>query len=105
MSGAFTPGSGPLSRLRERVRDRAGLASRGLSPARAAVLVSFLGLVSLALWRSEIELIKGWTGLSWLNGYPKAAVPICVLVAASVLVAVLAAAPSAAWDAIRSRGV
>ena len=105
MSGAFTPGSGPLSRLRERVRERAGLASRGLSPARGVVLVLLFGSVSLALWRGEVELIKGWAGLSWLNGYPKAAVPICVLVASSVLVAVLAAAPPAAWDAIRSRGV
>lgn len=72
---------------------------------RAGVLVLLFGLVSLALWRIEIELIKGWAGLSWLNGYPRAAVPICALVAASVLVSVLAAAPPAALDAVRSRGV
>lgn len=63
------------------------------------------GLVSLALWRCEVELIKGWAGLNWLHGYPWAAIPVCALVAASVLIAVLAAAPPPAREAIRSRGV
>jgi hypothetical protein len=71
---------------------------------RAGPLVLLFALVSLALWRGEVELIKGWAGLSWLNGYPWAAVPVCVLVAASLLVAVLAAAPPPAQEAIRSRG-
>lgn len=64
-----------------------------------------LGLVSLALWRVEVELIKGWAGLNWLHGYPRAAVPVCALVSGSILVAVLAAAPPEARDAIRARGV
>jgi hypothetical protein len=68
------------------------------------MVVSF-GLLSLALWRGEVELIKGWAGLSWLNGYPWAAVPVCALVAASVLVTILAAAPPAAREAIQSGGV
>lgn len=72
---------------------------------RAGLLVLGFGAVSLALWRSEIELIKGWAGLNWLNGYPRAAVPICVLVAASVLVAVVAAMQPGARDAVRARGV
>lgn len=71
---------------------------------RAGLLVLVFGLVSLTLWRGEVELIKGWDGLNWLSGYPWAAVPICALVAASLLVAVLAASPPAARDAIRSRG-
>jgi hypothetical protein len=68
------------------------------------MVVSF-GLLSLALWRGEVELIKGWAGLSWLNGYPWAAVPVCALVAASVLATSLAAAPPAAREAIQPRGV
>ncbi len=79
-----------------------GAAIRGWWAAAAVVLLS---LLSLALWRIEVELIKGWAGLHWLNGYPRAAVPICALVATSILVAVLAAAPRSAWDVIRSRGV
>ena len=63
---------------------------------RAGLLVLLFGLLSLAFWRGEVELIKGWAGLNWLNGYPWAAVPVCALVAGSVLVAVLAAAPPAA---------
>lgn len=72
---------------------------------RAGLLVVAFGLASLALWRGEVELIKGWAGLNWLNGYPRAAVPVCVLVAASVLVAVLAAAPPTVRHDIQSRGV
>lgn len=72
---------------------------------RAGSLVLLFGLVSLALWRGEVELIKGWAGLSWLGGYPWAAVPICALVAASMLVTILAAAPPAAREAVQSRGV
>jgi hypothetical protein len=72
---------------------------------RAGALVLLFGLVSLALWRGEVELIKGWAGLSWLNGYPWAAVPVCALVEGSVLVTILAAAPPAAREAIQSRGV
>jgi hypothetical protein len=68
-------------------------------------MVVAFGLLSLALWRGEVELIKGWAGLSWLNGYPWAAVPVCALVAASVLVTILAAAPPAAREAIQSRAV
>ncbi len=72
---------------------------------RVGGLVLVFGLLSLALWRGEVELIKGWEGLNWLNGYPWAAVPICALVAASILVAVLSAAPSAARDTIQSRDI
>jgi hypothetical protein len=69
---------------------------------RAAAVVVLSGMVSLALWRVEVELIKGWAGLRWLDGYPWSAIPICALVATSVSAAVLAAAPPAA---LRSHGV
>jgi hypothetical protein len=72
---------------------------------RVWVVVLVFGGASLALWRGEVELIKGWDGLNWLNGYPWAVIPICALVAASILVAVLAAAPPPARDAIQSRGI
>jgi hypothetical protein len=68
---------------------------------RAAAVVVSLGLVSLALWRGEVELTKGWAGLSWLNGYPWSAVPVCALVATSVLVGLLAAET----EAVQFRGV
>ena len=71
---------------------------------RAGVLVSLLGLLSLALWRGEVEMIKGWAGLSWLVGYPWAALPGCVLVAASILVSILAAAPRWVRESLDFRG-
>ncbi len=47
----------------------------------------------MAVWRVEVEWIKGWAGLGWLHGYPWAAVPVCVLVAGSILVAVASMVP------------
>jgi hypothetical protein len=62
-------------------------------PRRAAAAVLVLSLLSMVAWRVEVEWIKGWAGLGWLHGYPWAAVPICVLVAGSILVAVASMAP------------
>jgi hypothetical protein len=57
---------------------------------RTAAVVLLLALASLAAWRVEVEWVKGWAGLRWLEGYPWAALPICLFVAAAVLVPVAA---------------
>ncbi len=71
---------------------------------QAAFVVLAFALLSLGIWRGEVEWIKGWAGLNWLAGYPWAALPICVLVAASILVSVVAAAPASAWVENATRG-
>jgi hypothetical protein len=50
-------------------------------------------LLSLAAWRLEIECVKGWDGLRWLSGYPWAALPICALVATSIVLAIAPSVP------------
>jgi hypothetical protein len=60
---------------------------------RAALAVLGLALSSFAIWRVEVECIRGWAGLNWLRGYPWAAIPTCALVAASVLTCVAAVVP------------
>jgi hypothetical protein len=81
MAGARTQPAGALPRAAR---------SRSL---RAALAVLALATLSFALWRGEVEYIKGWTGLNWLHGYPWSALPICVLVAASTLIPVAVAVP------------
>jgi hypothetical protein len=51
------------------------------------VAVAALGSLSLAMWRAEVEIIKGWDGLAWLKGYPWTALPICLFVGLSALIA------------------
>jgi len=55
--------------------------------ARVLVIVG-LGLLAVALWLTEVLWIKGWQGLRWLEGYPWAAVPVCLLVALGALIAI-----------------
>src|SRR5215471_6775547 len=66
---------------------------------RAALVVLALATLSFALWRAEVELIKGWPGLNWLNGYPWSAPFICALVALSVLTPVAFVTPVSRWRA------
>lgn len=62
-------------------------------PLGAALAVMLFAVMSFSLWRGEVEYFKGWPGLAWLNGYPWSALPISLLVAASVLTPIEVAAP------------
>lgn len=46
-----------------------------------------LGLAAIGLWLAEVLRVKGWQGLRWLDGYPWAAVPVCLFVALGALIA------------------
>jgi hypothetical protein len=48
-----------------------------------------LGLAALALgsWSVEVRWVKGWAGLAWLEGWTFAALPGCLCVALSLLLA------------------
>ena len=66
----------------------------------AALVVLVLATLSFALWRAEVEFIKGWTGINWLRkGYPWSAPPICALVALSVLTPPAVVTPLSRWRA------
>lgn len=55
----------------------------------AAAGVLFLGVVSNVLWLVEVMTIKGWEGLAWLDGFPLAALPVCLCASAAALIPVL----------------
>jgi hypothetical protein len=44
-------------------------------------LVVLLAFLAFGSWHGEVRLVKGWEGLAWLDGYPWAAVPVCLAIA------------------------
>lgn len=50
--------------------------------------IAALGALSTAAWLAEVTFFKGWEGLRWLEGYPKAAVFGISAVATSAVLAI-----------------
>ncbi len=53
------------------------------------LVVLGLALLSNALWLYEVVFVKGWEGLAWLRGFPRAAFAVCVVNAFCVMIPVL----------------
>jgi len=43
--------------------------------------ILLLAFLAFGLWYGEVRFVKGGEGLNWLEGYPWAAVPVCLAIA------------------------
>jgi hypothetical protein len=61
---------------------------RRLAMARVGAVLG-LASAALALWLYEVLAVRGWAGLRWLSGFPRAGIAASLLVSLGILVVVL----------------